>query len=175
VIPRFTGFSMLTPAVEPNAGEIPEPSIQDIFYALWTNETRNAMIVADILGGHGEGRECLVLSDRIEHLDLLREALGGEAAHNAAYIFMLKGGLGKKRLAAIMDGINAVPADEHRIILATGKYLGEGFDPSARDSGQSIHSLKEPAPKGLICPVWTRCFWCSLFRGKALSPSTRAA
>jgi superfamily II DNA or RNA helicase len=41
---------------------------------------------------------------------------------------MLKGGMGKKRLKSVVETIQTVPADENRIILATGKYLGEGFD-----------------------------------------------
>jgi hypothetical protein len=65
-----------------------------------------------------------VLSERLEHLALLYEQLRGKADH----LFILKGGLGKKQLSAIMDEINGVPAGAHRIILATGKYLGEGFD-----------------------------------------------
>ena len=44
------------------------------------------------------------------------------------HLFVLKGGMGKKQLRAIMAGIQNVPPDENRIILATGKYLGEGFD-----------------------------------------------
>ena len=41
---------------------------------------------------------------------------------------VLKGGLGKKQLKVIMDTIQNTAPHEHRIILATGKYLGEGFD-----------------------------------------------
>ena len=42
-------------------------------------------------------------------------------------LFLLKGGLGKKQVKAIMDAIFSTPTHERRIILATGKYLGEGF------------------------------------------------
>jgi superfamily II DNA or RNA helicase len=44
------------------------------------------------------------------------------------YLFTLKGGMGKKQTQKIMDDIKAVPAGKNRVILATGKYLGEGFD-----------------------------------------------
>jgi superfamily II DNA or RNA helicase len=40
----------------------------------------------------------------------------------------LTGGMGKKQYRAIMDSINTVPDGANRVILATGKYLGEGFD-----------------------------------------------
>ncbi|MDR0684741.1 MAG: hypothetical protein LBF83_06405 [Spirochaetaceae bacterium] len=36
--------------------------------------------------------------------------------------------MGKKQLKSVMKAVQTVPADENRIILATGKYLGEGFD-----------------------------------------------
>jgi superfamily II DNA or RNA helicase len=70
------------------------------------------------------GRECLVLSERLEHLNLLHEALKEKTPH----LFMLHGGMGEKRLKSVMEAIQTVPADKNRIILATGKYLGEGFD-----------------------------------------------
>jgi superfamily II DNA or RNA helicase len=41
---------------------------------------------------------------------------------------MLKGGMGKKQIKTIMEQIQHVPSGSNRIILATGKYLGEGFD-----------------------------------------------
>jgi superfamily II DNA or RNA helicase len=91
---------------------------------LTVDEQRNAQIIGDIRAAYAEGREILVLSERLEHLALLYEKLCSETDH----LFMLKGGLGKKQLRAVMDEISSVPAGAHRIILATGKYLGEGFD-----------------------------------------------
>jgi superfamily II DNA or RNA helicase len=100
------------------------PAIQDIFRLLWADEQRNAQIIGDIRAAYAEGREILVLSERVEHLSLLYEKLRSKTEH----LFMLKGGLGKKQLRAIMNEISNVPTGAHRIILATGKYLGEGFD-----------------------------------------------
>ncbi|GHV02638.1 hypothetical protein FACS189485_03630 [Spirochaetia bacterium] len=123
IIPRFTGFSL------PPADETTQPAIQDIFRDLWNDEGRNSLIVQDILDAYSEGRECLVLSERLEHLDMLKEHLQGKIDN----LFVLTGGMGKKQLRAIMDGINRtlvcdVPDIGSRVILATGKYLGEGFD-----------------------------------------------
>jgi superfamily II DNA or RNA helicase len=101
-----------------------EPAIHDVFHLLVNDETRNAQISQDILAAHSAGREALVLSERIEHLDLLAEMLRDKVPH----LFILKGGMGKKQLAGIMTEIQNVPPAENRIILATGKYLGEGFD-----------------------------------------------
>jgi superfamily II DNA or RNA helicase len=118
IIPRFTDFS-LTSSIEKN-----QPAIQDVFRDLWNNEERNSIIVRDVLETYKEGRECLVLSERLEHLDMLKKLLLGKIDN----LFILKGGMGKKQLKTIMDGINTIPDTGNRVILATGKYPGEGFD-----------------------------------------------
>ncbi|MBA2525372.1 MAG: hypothetical protein H0V18_06235 [Pyrinomonadaceae bacterium] len=46
-------------------------------------------------------------------------------------IFVMKGGMGKKQRDAIASEISAVPDGQQRVILATGRYIGEGFDDSA--------------------------------------------
>jgi superfamily II DNA or RNA helicase len=118
VLPRITGFSL-----PETSGGTPF-SIQDIFHRLCMDEDRNTLIIQDILTAHAEIRECLVLSERLEHLGLLHETLAEKVSH----LFMLKGGMGKRQLKSIMTEIQRVPENENRIILATGKYLGEGFD-----------------------------------------------
>jgi superfamily II DNA or RNA helicase len=118
VLPRITGFFL------PETFTDTPPAIQDIFRFLCLDENRNALITKDILAAYAEGRECLILSERLEHLALLYEALKEKVSH----LFILKGGMGKKQLKAIMNEIQNVPENENRIILATGKYLGEGFD-----------------------------------------------
>jgi len=123
VFPRFTGFNLSTESNIP-------PAIQDIFHSLYINEDRNKLIIQDILNAHREGRECLVLSERLEHLDILRDAL----KEHIPSLFMLKGGLGKKQVKTIMEAIQNNPSHEHKVILATGKYLGEGFDLPSLDT-----------------------------------------
>jgi superfamily II DNA or RNA helicase len=115
---HFTDFTL--PGRQGNK----EIAIQDIFHTLYLNEERNKQIIQDILEAHKEGRECLVLSERIEHLEILRDAL----KEHISSIFMLKGGLGKKQINTITEAIKNTPAHEHKVILSTGKYLGEGFD-----------------------------------------------
>jgi superfamily II DNA or RNA helicase len=55
---------------------------------------------------------------------VIREQLQNRADN----LFMLTGGMGKKQYRAVMESINSVPNGANRVILATGKYLGEGFD-----------------------------------------------
>ena len=124
VFPRFTSFT------QPAEQDPKEPSIQEIFRCLYQNTERNNLIIQDILAAYREGRECLVLSERLEHLDILKDAL----KEHVSSLFVLKGGLGKKQLKAIMDEIQKKLPHEHKIILATGKYLGEGFDLPSLDT-----------------------------------------
>jgi len=127
IFPRFTDFTL------PDGQETNESSrlaIQDILHDLYLNENRNKMIIQDILDAHCEGRECLVLSERLEHLEILRDAL----KEYISSLFVLKGGLGKKQIKAIMEAIQNNPSHEHKVILATGKYLGEGFDLPSLDT-----------------------------------------
>ncbi len=65
-----------------------------------------------------------MLSERTEHLDWFYERLRTDVKH----LFVLKGGMGKKQLKRIMDEINDAKIDFNIVILATGRYIGEGFD-----------------------------------------------
>jgi superfamily II DNA or RNA helicase len=130
VIPRYTNFNI---PVEENMTDVADratPYIQDILHSLYINEERNKLIIQDILGAYHEGRECLVLSERLEHLDILKDAL----KEHISSLFVLKGGLGKKQIKSIMEAIQNTPLHEHKVILATGKYLGEGFDLPSLDT-----------------------------------------
>jgi hypothetical protein len=51
-----------------------------------------------------------------------------ELAGKVNSVFMLKGGMGQKQRRSIAEAIAAVPECEPRVILATGSYIGEGFD-----------------------------------------------
>jgi len=49
-------------------------------------------------------------------------------------MIILKGGMGKKQRTAINDQLKAIPDQEERLILATGRYIGEGFDDARLDT-----------------------------------------
>jgi superfamily II DNA or RNA helicase len=65
-----------------------------------------------------------------ERLDYLAGRLHGACSH----IFILKGGMGAKQRRKLTESLAAVPLDEPRVILATGSYLGEGFDDARIDT-----------------------------------------
>lgn len=84
----------------------------------------------DVIESLHNGRSPLVLTERNEHLDRLERGL----AENVRHLVALRAGLGKKQRQAIADRLASIPGDEPRVILATGKYLGEGFDDSRLDT-----------------------------------------
>lgn len=122
LIPRHTDFRM-------PAG-IPDLTIQDVYAALVNDSARNALIAADLRSALRGGRSPLLLTGRKEHLEFFAAAAKGFAEH----IFVLKGGMGKKQRRATAEALAAVPETESRAIIATGSYIGEGFDDARLDT-----------------------------------------
>lgn len=122
VVSRYTGFSL-----QPNSGEM---GIQDIYSALKDNKRRNDLIFDDIMMALNEGRSPLVLTERIGHVDIIAEKLKSFAKN----IIVFKGGMGKKQRNALDEQMAAIPDDEERVVISTGRYIGEGFDDSHLDT-----------------------------------------
>jgi len=101
-----------------------------LYQALMVDEARNRQIVADVIESVREGRKPVVLTERREHLELLTTALLPVVEH----LIVLKGGMGKKKLNAAMEQLITIPENEDRVVLATGRYLGEGFDDARLDT-----------------------------------------
>jgi hypothetical protein len=72
----------------------------------------------------------VVLTERREHLETLAHLLS-QRIHN---VFVMAGGMGKKQRKQLLDKIAGVPEDQPRVIVATGRYLGEGFDDERLDT-----------------------------------------
>lgn len=87
-------------------------------------------MLADCLQVLSNGRSPLVLTSRKEHLDYLAGRLRGMCKH----IVVLKGGLGVRQRKQVIEALSLVSPDEPRLILATGSYLGEGFDDARLDT-----------------------------------------
>lgn len=101
-----------------------DPSIQDIFRGLVKNDARNELIQRDVCQALAQGRRCLILSHWKEHCELLANRL----AQSSKTPSVLSGTLGKKRRSAILKSIQDTSPDKELLIIATGQYLGEGFD-----------------------------------------------
>ncbi|PHS24960.1 MAG: DEAD/DEAH box helicase [Methylophaga sp.] len=105
--------------------EIPMDSpIQTTFQILTTDEKRNRKISKDILRAYREGRKILVLTERTDHIALLREGLGDDVEH----CFVLHGRLPKKQRASIFAELKSLEGSIPHVLLATGRLIGEGFD-----------------------------------------------
>jgi superfamily II DNA or RNA helicase len=122
VIPKETTFKF--PEV------VKETTIQEIYGALIMDQNRNDLIFDDLLSALEAGRSPLLLTERKEHLTHLASRLEGFARN----VIVLRGGLGKKQRKQIEEQMKAIPDGEERIILATGRYSGEGFDDSRLDT-----------------------------------------
>ncbi len=122
VIPKFTEFTV--PAEWTDIG------IQDIYSALVNDDQRTELIVADVVQAIEDKRVPLVLTERTDHLQLFFERLSRRVPN----VFVMKGGMGKKQRDALASQIKAVPEDQQRVIIATGRYIGEGFDDARLDT-----------------------------------------
>lgn len=105
--------------------------VQELQHILVNDENRNLLIAQQVHQVLKEGRNPLILTERTEHLDRILEKL---TLKGIDHVFILKGGLGKKALKEIQTKMEQLPATTSRVILATGKYIGEGFDDSKLDT-----------------------------------------
>ena len=107
-----------------------ELTIQQLYSALAGDCDRNSQIVKAIRASVTEGRSPLVLTERTEHLRILTEMLRGSVKN----IIVLRGGMGKRQREAAIDQLKSIPDEEERVILATGRHVGEGFDDARLDT-----------------------------------------
>ncbi|MBI9046270.1 MAG: DEAD/DEAH box helicase [Anaerolineaceae bacterium] len=125
VIVRNTEFGQPAQLEEKN-----KPAIQEIYAALVQDDKRNQLIIDDVIAAIQDGRSPVLLTERREHLDFFVKGLNGKIQN----IIVLSGGMGKKQRAQIMEQLYAIPKDEERLIIATGRYIGEGFDDARLDT-----------------------------------------
>ncbi|CAI2051663.1 Hef nuclease [Serratia fonticola] len=98
--------------------------IQDVFRQIAQDQARTSAIAREIQSAFEQGHKVLVLTERTEHLDAIEAALVGLASSP----FVLHGRLSKKQRTVLITELNSLPSDAPRILLATGKLVGEGFD-----------------------------------------------
>src|SRR5262249_17016523 len=110
--------------------ETGEITIQDVYAALAHDAARNALIAADVDRAVAAGRSPLLLTQRTEHLRYFANHLDERTKH----VFVMRGGMGKKQRQALAEAVAAVRETEPGVILATGSYIGEGFDDARLDT-----------------------------------------
>jgi len=124
VIPRFT--SMRVP-LDSDEKEVP---IQALYAEIVDNDFRNQQIVDDVLTNYKLGRNCIVLTLRTAHVELIAKKL----RESVPDVVTLTGGMGVKTTREVFKGIAETPADKNLILVATGHFIGEGFDEPRLDT-----------------------------------------
>jgi len=124
VVSRFTSFK------KPVGMDDKEFGITQIYAAISENEPRNKLIIADILDVIKKVRTPIVLTQRKNHVDILAD----ELEKNIPNVIRLVGGSSVKEKREVLERLHTIPKDEQFIIVATGKYVGEGFDEPRLDT-----------------------------------------
>ncbi len=114
---------------------VPRPELtvngpQGYYAELAADEERNQLILDDVIKVIQEGRSPILLTERKNHLKLFADRLKGFVRH----IVVLEGGRTRREQKAASEQLSRIPDDEERLILATGKYIGEGFDDPRLDT-----------------------------------------
>lgn len=122
LIPRYTTFKTKVNKEQVN--------IQNMYAELINDEKRNDMIFDDVLKEMDNGACPIILTERVDHVKELESRLTGFAKN----VIVLTGGLNKKDEQARLKKLEEIPDDQERLVIATGKYIGEGFDNARLDT-----------------------------------------
>lgn len=107
-----------------------QSGIQSIYGRMVLDRQRNRRIVEDVLEALAEGRSPIVLTERKDHLELLAAELRGSIRN----LIVLRGGLSAKQRQAATGQLEELGDRDERLLLATGRYIGEGFDDPRLDT-----------------------------------------
>jgi len=118
VIPRFTRFQ------KPMFQDADKWTIIDIYYDIQNNEARNSIIIQDVIYAAEHGRSPIILTERTDHVKYLAEKLTPFVKN----VISLTGGGTQKQSRETLQAVANIPDNEPFVLVATGKYIGEGFD-----------------------------------------------
>lgn len=124
LIPRFTSFRV---GFHENQEDL---TIQEVYSELITDEIRNQLIIDDVVECHKNGRNSLVLTGRVAHVTSLSENL----KRTIPDVISLTGGMGRKKTNEVLEKISSIPKNKPFVLVATGSFIGEGFDESRLDT-----------------------------------------
>lgn len=121
LVPRFTPF-------RPVSGN--DLSFAKVTQQLAEDEYRNLFIVKDVLKSLQEGRSPIILASRTSHVGALSKLLKPHCPN----VITLVGSESTKEKRQKMEHLQSIPPSEPLVIVATGKYVGEGFDYARLDT-----------------------------------------
>lgn len=101
-----------------------------VFRNFIADQQRNNLIFDDVLHALEEDRSPILLTERKEHLEYFANRLRKFTRN----LIVLQGGRGAKKRRDDLNRLATIPDDEERLVLATGRYIGEGFDDARLDT-----------------------------------------
>ena len=101
-----------------------DSGIQAVFRHVANDVGRTCAIADEVANAFAQGHKVLILTERTAHLEAIRTAL----TDRVPTLFTLHGRMSKKQRVALISKLNALPPDAARVLLSTGKLVGEGFD-----------------------------------------------
>ena len=104
--------------------------VQRIYTDLSTDEKRNTLIFDDVLKTLDEQRSPVIITERRDHAFQLSERLSRFAQN----VLLLHGGMGVRQRREMMQRLEEIGETEERVLIATGRYIGEGFDDARLDT-----------------------------------------
>jgi superfamily II DNA or RNA helicase len=104
--------------------------IQALYGALAADEQRNRVIVDDVIHALKERRSPIVLTERKDHVEYLATQLRPLVKH----LVVLRGGMTPSERREVAAQLANIPDSEPRLVVATGRYIGEGFDDARLDT-----------------------------------------
>ena len=107
-----------------------DASIQEIYAGFTADTNRLQNVVADALDVVNDGRAAMILTERRDHLDRLADSL----REHVPNFVVLHGGIQVKARRAALQHLAELPDTEPGSRLATGRYIGEGFDDPRLDT-----------------------------------------
>ena len=115
LIPRFTSYRSITEDRQ---------IITAMYQSLSEDTVRNDLIVKDICKVVDSGRTPIILTNRTSHVTLLAEKLKNTIPN----VITLTGSGTTKDKREALQRLQTISPSEPLVIVATGKYVGEGFD-----------------------------------------------
>jgi superfamily II DNA or RNA helicase len=112
------------------AGDAADARIQEIYHQLALHEPRNRLILDDVIQSLEERRSPILLTERRDHLEFFADRLRGLARN----LIILHGGMRSRDRRRAVEQLTSIPEAEERIVLATGRFIGEGFDDARLDT-----------------------------------------
>ena len=134
LVPRFTPFRTVS-------GE--DLSFTKVAHQLAEDEYRNLFIVKDVIEALKEGRSPIILTSRTAHVEILADLL----KPHCPSVITLVGSESIKEKRQKMEYLQSIPSSEPLVIVATGKYVGEGFDYARLDT---LFLVSPVAWKGIV-------------------------